>query len=158
MQAQRFRRDLYYRLAALRIALPTLQERPQDVPVLLEHFFQQLGQRPSPLDAEAIERLCAYDWPGNVRELRNLVDRLRIHWPLQAGALGVAQLQSWLPELQQALPIAAGTASALPVIATRPSPAVLQQWLDDHQGNREQLATHLGVSRTTLWRWLRVTG
>ncbi|WP_312327670.1 propionate catabolism operon regulatory protein PrpR [Stenotrophomonas sp.] len=158
VQAQRFRRDLYYRLAALRIALPTLQERPQDVPVLLEHFFQQLGQRASPLDAEATQRLCAYAWPGNVRELRNLVDRLRIHWPLQAGALGVAQLQSWLPELQQALPTAAGAGPALPAIATRPSPAVLQQWLDDHQGNREQLATHLGVSRTTLWRWLRVTG
>ncbi len=158
VQAQRFRRDLYYRLAALRIALPTLQERPQDVPVLLEHFFQQLGQRASPLDAEATQRLCAYAWPGNVRELRNLVDRLRIHWPLQAGALGGAQLRSWLPELQQALPTAADAAPALPVIATRPSPAVLQQWLDDHQGNREQLATRLGVSRTTLWRWLRVTG
>ncbi|OEZ01683.1 propionate catabolism operon regulatory protein PrpR [Stenotrophomonas sp. BIIR7] len=158
VQAQRFRRDLYYRLAALRIALPTLQERPQDVPVLLEHFFQQLGQRPSPLDEEATQRLCAYAWPGNVRELRNLVDRLRIHWPLQAGALGVAQLQTWLPELQQALPAAAGAASALPAIATRPSPTVLQQWLDDHQGNREQLAARLGVSRTTLWRWLRVTG
>lgn len=158
VEAQRFRRDLYYRLAALRIELPTLRERPQDVPMLLEHFFQQLGQRPSPLDAAATERLCGYAWPGNVRELRNLVDRLRIHWRIDQGALGLAQLQSWLPEL---LPATGG--AVVPDSATlhagpapaRPSPATLQQWLIEHQGNREQLAAQLGVSRTTLWRWLR---
>jgi propionate catabolism operon transcriptional regulator len=56
VESQRFRRDLYYRLAALRIALPTLQARQQDVPQLLTHFFQQLGQRPSPLDAAATQQ------------------------------------------------------------------------------------------------------
>jgi len=158
VETQRFRRDLYYRLAALRIALPSLQERPQDVPMLLEHFFQQLGQRPSPLDSIATDRLCAYAWPGNVRELRNLVDRLRIHWPTQAGALGLTQLQQWLPELHAPVQAAAGTSGVPAPVAARPSPATLQQWLDEHQGNREQLAARLGVSRTTLWRWLRVTG
>ncbi|MGY8564380.1 propionate catabolism operon regulatory protein PrpR [Paracidovorax citrulli] len=158
VETQRFRRDLYYRLAALRIALPSLQERPQDVPMLLEHFFQQLGQRPSPLDAIATDRLCAYAWPGNVRELRNLVDRLRIHWPTQAGALGLTQLQQWLPELHAPVQAAAGTSGVPAPVAARPSPATLQQWLDEHQGKREQLAARLGVSRTTLWRWLRVTG
>lgn len=155
VDAKRFRRDLYYRLAALRIALPELRERPQDVPVLLEHFFQQLGQRASPLDAGATARLSAYAWPGNVRELRNLVDRLRIHWPRERGVLGMAQLQQWLPELLPQAPAASG-ATPLPAAAVaRPSPEMLQLWLAEHHGNREQLATQLGVSRTTLWRWLR---
>jgi propionate catabolism operon transcriptional regulator len=93
-----------------------------------------------------------------VRELRNLVDRLRIHWRIDQGALGLAQLHSWLPEL---LPATGGavvadsaTLHAGPAPA-RPSPATLHQWLIEHQGNREQLAAQLGVSRTTLWRWLR---
>ncbi len=158
VDAQRFRRDLYYRLATLRIALPALREHPQDVPLLLEHFFQQLGQRASPLDAVATEQLARYAWPGNVRELRNLVDRLRIHWPRDGGALGLPQLQTWLPELQQAPSAGAGAPPAITAVAARPSAQTLQQWLGDHQGNREQLAARLGVSRTTLWRWLRTPG
>jgi propionate catabolism operon transcriptional regulator len=158
VEAQRFRRDLYYRLAALRIALPTLHERREDVPLLLEHFFNVLGGMPSPLAATALQRLCEYPWPGNVRELRNLVDRLRIHWRADQGVLGLAQLQSWLPELlpSTAAAVAAdGAALQAGPAPARPSPAILQQWLMEHHGNREQLAARLGVSRTTLWRWLR---
>ncbi|MEG2803459.1 propionate catabolism operon regulatory protein PrpR [Stenotrophomonas sp.] len=155
--AQRFRRDLYYRLAALRIALPTLQERADDIPALVAHFFTQLSGQPSPLAADALQRLCEYAWPGNVRELRNLVDRLRIHWPTPATPLTLSQMLPWLPELQ------AGPATlalrALPPAtvgaAQRPDTATLRQVLADCGGNREQACLQLGVSRTTLWRWLR---
>ena len=75
-----FRADLYYRLAALRIHLPPLAQRPEDVEPLAEHFFRTLAGQDNPLDAEARELLRRHAWPGNVRELRNLVDRLRIHW------------------------------------------------------------------------------
>jgi propionate catabolism operon transcriptional regulator len=159
VESQRFRRDLYYRLAALRIALPTLQARQQDVPQLLTHFFQQLGQRPSPLDAEATQRLCGYAWPGNVRELRNLVDRLRIHWPRDAGPLPLPQLLHWMPELEAIpaaqLPMQGTAAAAIAGSPPRPDSDALRQLLADCNGNREQLCARLGISRTTLWRWLR---
>ena len=154
VEAGRFRRDLYYRLAALRIGLPALRDHPQDVPVLLDHFFAQLAQRPSPLDATAREHLCAHAWPGNVRELRNLVDRLRIHWPPSAGPLSLPHLLEWAPELRDTPTRRWG--EALPGASLRrPSAQVLRQMLDECAGNREALATRLGVSRTTLWRWLR---
>lgn len=159
VEAGRFRRDLYYRLAALRIALPSLREHAEDVPALVEHFFRQLGHRGSPLDTTALDVLSAYSWPGNVRELRNLVDRLRVHWPVGAGTLGLPQLLEWAPELQ---PAGSGIPSAqrpvrsnTPIPGYRPDPHVLSEVLGACGGNREQAAARLGVSRTTLWRWLR---
>jgi len=160
VDAQRFRRDLYYRLAALRIALPTLHDRREDVPLLVNHFFRQLAGKDSPLSPEALARLRDYAWPGNVRELRNMVDRLRIHWQQQPGALLLPQMLQWLPELHavqrpRVLP-GAGAPTALSAASpARPDAAALQQLLTDCGGNREQACAQLGVSRTTLWRWLR---
>ncbi|MGE8250147.1 MAG: helix-turn-helix domain-containing protein, partial [Stenotrophomonas bentonitica] len=98
----------------------------------------------------------------NVRELRNMVDRLRIHWPHGRGELALAQMQAWLPELASSPVAARAVADAAPDgppqrAATRPGNDTLQQLLDAHGGNREQVAQALGVSRTTLWRWLRST-
>ena len=156
VDAQRFRRDLYYRLAALRIDLPTLHEHRQDIPLLVAHFFRLLGTMDSPLSTEALQRLCDYAWPGNVRELRNLVDRLRIHWPGGQGALSLAQMLAWLPELHGQPRPSGATGTALPAaVSARPAAADLQQLLADCGGNREQAAAQLGISRTTLWRWLR---
>ncbi|WP_282262375.1 propionate catabolism operon regulatory protein PrpR [Stenotrophomonas sp. PS02301] len=160
VDTQRFRRDLYYRLAALRIALPTLHERREDVPVLVSHFFRQLAGMDAPLSAEAMARLRDYAWPGNVRELRNMVDRLRIHWQQQPGTLSLPQMLKWLPELHavqrpRVLPGAGAPAALTAASPARPDAAALQQLLADCGGNREQACAQLGVSRTTLWRWLR---
>ncbi|MFI8571591.1 propionate catabolism operon regulatory protein PrpR [Stenotrophomonas bentonitica] len=160
VEAQRFRRDLYYRLAALRIALPTLHERREDVPLLVSHFFRQLAGTDAPLSAEALARLRDYPWPGNVRELRNMVDRLRIHWQQQPGELSLPQMLHWLPELHAVHTVPASRATTPPgaltaATAARPDADALQQLLADCGGNREQACAQLGVSRTTLWRWLR---
>ena len=160
VDTQRFRRDLYYRLAALRIALPTLRDRRADVPLLVSHFFRQLADTDSPLSPEALARLRDYAWPGNVRELRNMVDRLRIHWQQQPGALTLPQMLQWLPELHAAQrPLAVpggGIPAALTAASTaRPDATALRRLLADCGGNREQACALLGVSRTTLWRWLR---
>ncbi len=74
-----FREDLYYRLNVVPIRLPSLRERSEDIPELVQHFLaegEKLGLPRKTLNADAIEALKAYDWPGNVRELENLVRRL----------------------------------------------------------------------------------
>lgn len=79
--AGRFREDLFYRLNVVPVLVPPLRERRDDIPVLIQHFLDQLARNggPSrPMDLAAAEQLAALDWPGNVRELRNTVERLQI--------------------------------------------------------------------------------
>ena len=80
-----FRQDLYFRLNVVRVQLPPLRERKEDIPLLTEHFVQEfgarLGRQIEGFSDEATERLLNYDWPGNVRELMNLVERIFIDLP-----------------------------------------------------------------------------
>jgi len=79
---KRFREDLYYRLNVVPILVPPLRQRTGDIPLLLDHFVQQLNERRgsflSGCSPEALSLLSAYQWPGNVRELGNLVERIAI--------------------------------------------------------------------------------
>jgi PAS domain S-box-containing protein len=78
-KAGRFREDLYYRLSVFPIELPPLRDRPEDIPVLAEHFLRQSAERigmPEPRPTrEQLKELESYEWPGNVRELQNVVER-----------------------------------------------------------------------------------
>ena len=81
VRAGKFREDLHYRLNVINVALPPLRERKEDIPLLIEHFFQQFrppGQTPKVVSEEALAFLRDYPWPGNVRELANTVERLVI--------------------------------------------------------------------------------
>jgi propionate catabolism operon transcriptional regulator len=157
----RFRADLFYRLAVLRLTLPPLRERRADIPQLaewsLKNAMAALSARPHPnLAAETAAcapLLAAYAWPGNVRELRNLMERLALFLaaePLQA--LTPAFLLAVAPELGQAAP-ALPSSPALPVFAA-PQESVVDV-LARFGGQREAAARHLGISRTTLWRRLK---
>ncbi|WP_313703597.1 propionate catabolism operon regulatory protein PrpR [Massilia sp.] len=166
----RFRADLFYRLAVLRLALPPLRARLLDIAPLAEWSLKQslaaLGARPHPnLHAELAA--CApllerYAWPGNVRELRNLMERLALFLaaePLQA--LSPAFLLSVAPELGQAAsqptsqptsqPASGLVAGAMAAPALETAAEVVARF----GGSREAAARHLGISRTTLWRRLR---
>ena len=72
-----FRQDLYYRLEVVRLRIPPLRERPEDVPALIEHFRRSVrpGAEMPPLSDEVLQHFCNHPWPGNVRELRNAVER-----------------------------------------------------------------------------------
>src|SRR5450830_485781 len=160
----RFRADLFYRLAVLRLTLAPLRERPEDLIVLAEWCLKKalaaLGARPHPnLHAEIVAcapLLSAYAWPGNVREVRNLMERLALFLaaePLQA--LSPAFILSVTPEFAPR----ASPATALPA----PAAAVAQQREEESAsavlarfgGRRDAAAHYLGISRTTLWRRLR---
>jgi propionate catabolism operon transcriptional regulator len=152
----RFRADLFYRLAVLRIALPPLRARVADIAPLaewsLKNALAAIGARGHPnLHAEILA--CApllerYQWPGNVRELRNLTERLALFLaaePLQAltpnFVLGVA------PELDRHV--------AMPIATTATAPENVAAVLARFGGRRDEAARFLGISRTTLWRKLR---
>jgi propionate catabolism operon transcriptional regulator len=155
-----FRADLFYRLSVLRLKLPALRERADDLAALaewcLKNALAALGVRPGAnLHAEVAAcapLLSTYAWPGNVRELRNLMERAALFLaaqPLQALSPGF--LTSIATELATA--VVSGTpAAAMPVGET------LAQTLEHFNGNREAAAKHLGISRTTLWRKLREAG
>jgi transcriptional regulator with GAF, ATPase, and Fis domain len=78
VRAGKFRQDLYYRLAVLKITMPTLRERREDIPLLVRHFVQKHAKhckvKVRPVSREALACLVNYDWPGNVRELENAIE------------------------------------------------------------------------------------
>lgn len=154
----RFRADLFYRLAVLRLSVPPLRQRQDDIISLaewtLKNALTALGARPHPnLHAEMLgcaALLRGHDWPGNVRQLRNVMERLALfmaNQPLQALSpgfvLGVA------PELAQR------SALQLAVAPVRTPAESVTQTLRRFQGRRDAAADYLGISRTTLWRKLR---
>ena len=75
VEAGQFREDLYYRLAVIKMRLPALRQRPEDVPLLVEHFLATAGASDVQVGWETMKRLQQHPWPGNVRELKNYVDR-----------------------------------------------------------------------------------
>ena len=163
-----FRRDLFYRLNVLRLQLPSLRERGSDIALLARHFLRD-ALRGGELDwsEPALRMLRAHDWPGNVRELRNLVDRVAVFSESIAGPVDLALLRRCAPELFYDAPArhATTTTQAAPRdVATRtrrrvaPDEAELRRTLDRAGEDRQLAARLLGVSRTTLWRWLRDAG
>jgi propionate catabolism operon transcriptional regulator len=159
----RFRADLYYRLSVLRLALPTLRERPEDIVPLAVWCFKNalaaLGVRPHE-NLHAEMQACApllegYAWPGNVRELRNVMERAALFLaaePLQA--LTPAFMLGVAPELASA----ASSSDDKPLILTVVPAEALHVTMARFDGNRAAVAKHLGISRTTLWRKIRAEG
>ncbi|WDZ97634.1 propionate catabolism operon regulatory protein PrpR [Herbaspirillum sp. WKF16] len=164
----RFRADLYYRLGVLRLRLPALRERREDIAPLaewhLKHALAALDARPHANLRAEIARCAAvledYAWPGNVRELRNVMERLALLLaaePLQA--LTPALIRHLAPELDRqavapALPLTRDAAAENPAAEVEDIHVALQRF----RGNRAAAARHLGISRTTLWRKLKEDG
>ncbi len=154
----RFRRDLYYRLDVLRIHLPRLADHAEDLPVLIDAMMAPARRAGHPwrLDAAVLAQLAAYSWPGNVRELRNLVERLLAHAEedAQGHVIGLPALHRRAPELLAVAPLPEPVQSGAAITGARPSQAELLRVLKLAHGRRKVAAEMLGVSRTTLWRWL----
>jgi DNA-binding NtrC family response regulator len=155
-----FREDLFYRLNVIPVQLPPLRERKEDIPLLVQHFLQKLGQellppKPGPLSVsqEGMRRLMSYLWPGNIRQLENTLER--------AVALSGARTQielSDLPHEVQAASEAVGPAPFLlpdegcdfdEFITTVEHDLILRS-LEKTRGNKGQAAKLLNLKRTTL--------
>ena len=158
-----FRRDLYYRLAVLRIETPPLRERAEDVAALAAALMARrrggTGLRPAAASAALaalLELAEGYAWPGNVRELENFVERLvACHGRLApAGRLDRARLLELFPECAQARPAPARQRllKGARIAAERQR---VHEVLRSVQGDAKRACEILGISRSTLWRRLR---
>ena len=149
----RFREDLFYRLNVVPVELPALRERPEDIPLLIDHFLELCARRNKRpvkrIESEAVERLQAYGWPGNIRELENIVERMVIFSP--KGHLGVADIpREILEEREGKAPEEMGTGSfqvARTVFERRFLCAALRR----HRGVITQVAEAVGMSRKNLY-------
>jgi DNA-binding NtrC family response regulator len=138
--AGRFRADLYFRINVMKIVLPPLKDRGEDIQELTTLFMrklsQQLGMPPVAITDEVRAALARYDWPGNVRELRNMVERTLIlgRFPEELGregATGNAAESGTLAEMERRHILAA---------------------VQECGGNRDEAARRLGISRKTIDR------
>ena len=154
-----FRHDLYHRLNVVRIALPPLRDRREDIPLLVQHFVEEFARRYGRtvrgFDAESMRRLMDYHWPGNVRELRNVVER---HVALADGPeLRLEGLEP-APEPPGHAPGEGGAIDAdLPTLAELERRYILKV-LERFGGSRERAAAALGINKSTLWRRLQRYG
>jgi DNA-binding NtrC family response regulator len=168
VQRGRFREDLYYRIAVIEIHMPSLRERTEDIPLLVEHFLRTNaygGRQRLHMTSEAMHCLVRYQWPGNIRELRNLIERLSV----------LADSQVLTPD---SLPPAIVKAASEPTEAARmPGPTAgapserpgdltldelerhhILKTLDRHRWNKKRVAGILGIDTKTLYNKLRRYG
>ena len=147
----KFREDLYYRLNVIRIELPPLRERREDIPALAGFFVEKLnremGRKIKGLDAEALARLRAYDFPGNIRELENRIERAYI---LCSSDL-IAPRDLGDPFTAASRPPKQGT-------LRDQERELIERTLAKTGGNRTRAALELGISRRTLLNKLKGAG
>jgi two-component system response regulator HydG len=140
-----FRRDLFYRLNVVRLDLPPLRERREDIPLLIRHVIARLNarddRRVGPPDAELLGCLMAHDWPGNVRELCNLVEAVFIDPP--DGPIALEHLPPAFKDMFLRYRTAEGSERDRLICA-----------LEQTQWNKAQAARRLNWSRMTLYRKL----
>ncbi len=155
-----FREDLFYRLDVLTIKLPTLDERPQDIPLLADFLIRSYARKHARgdmrLTPDARELLCRTPWPGNVRQLGNICARAVVLTEKQD--IDVADLKPLISTLSR--PGAAAPekpAEAPAAIPPGGTPIPVREALEKTRYNRTEAAKLLGISRTTLWKILRAT-
>ncbi|HXH28626.1 MAG TPA: sigma-54 dependent transcriptional regulator [Candidatus Polarisedimenticolia bacterium] len=150
----RFRKDLYYRLNVIRIDLPPLRERLEDLPILAEEILRHLalgrGQEPRRLSEEALQRLKGHDWPGNVRELRNTLESATIFHEgavIPAAAIRIESGRRPEPE-SSARRIAAAARQG--VTLSELEEIYIREVLRRTGNRRSEAARILGINRKTL--------
>ena len=154
-----FRQDLYYRLSAFPVKVPSLRERKDDIVALAEHFLSRLpeGDRHIPLSTEVIEALMAYDYPGNVRELRNIMERANIlacdETLRPVHLVFEDRLQADVEPVDSEAPPPVG--HTLVTRRGRLNAERIMSALKQCNGHRASAARMLGVSERTLYRHMQ---
>ncbi|MDY7033381.1 MAG: sigma 54-interacting transcriptional regulator [Thermodesulfobacteriota bacterium] len=152
----RFRQDLYYRLNVIKLELPALRERPEDIPLLVDHFigkFNQKNQRGiKRLSSDALDVLLQYEYPGNVRELENILEHAYIF--CKGDTILKANLPSYIMGIQGELERIDEGSNLIHRVETDTILSTLRR----HNWNKIKTADELGIHRSTLWRKLKRMG
>ena len=162
IEAGTFRSDLYHRLKVVTIRLPSLRERSQDIPMLIDYFLKQFaarhGKRIRGMSAAARHRLLTFEWPGNVRQLRNVVESMVV--VDYDGLLDIDDLPEELAGLPE--PSAEPSDCSLVGLVGRTLEEVeklfIAETLRVSGGNRELAASKLGIGERTLYRKIKEYG
>lgn len=171
VRAGKFREDLFYRLDVIRMNVPPLRERPEDVLYLFGHFTKRLAKQyglDTPTYAESfLNALCDFDWPGNVRQLENLSERLVLARPQRVlTAQDFATLRSSTPGDEPPNPLPSSDngvtvdpsqtlAANLESIVQQREYEYLQAVLQENKGKIAESAAQAGISRRTLLRKMK---
>ncbi|GAB4351758.1 MAG: sigma 54-interacting transcriptional regulator OrpR [Candidatus Abyssubacteria bacterium] len=158
VQRKRFRSDLYFRLNVVRIQLPPLAERREDIPLLVNHFIERFnalqGRRIARCSERVMAALMGYSFPGNVRELENAIEHAFV---ICIG--DTIQLED-LPS--HIVATVTDSSAKTPKARMRPldnaEAETIRSTLSKHFGNRNRTAAELGISRNTLWRKMKRYG
>ncbi len=157
VRRRRFRQDLYFRLNVVRIDLPPLADRREDIPLLVRHFIERFnalqGRRIRRLTESAMAALMAYDYPGNVRELENAIEH---GFVVCAG--DVIQLEDLPAHIVEAAHARLRPVPKKNLPLKLAEAETIRQALARHGGHRRKTAAALGISRNTLWRKMKRYG
>jgi PAS domain S-box-containing protein len=150
VRKEKFRQDLYYRVNVVRVHLPPLRERREDIPLLVDHFVDRLnhlrGSDVAGVSAAVMARFMAHDWPGNVREVENAIEHAFI-----LCREGLIQPTCLPDHLQPDEPDAPPPGSTLAEIEARH----IYEALKRNEWKRLATAKELGIDKTTLWRKIK---
>jgi two-component system response regulator HydG len=154
----KFRQDLYFRLNVVKIHLPALRERREDIPLLTRFFLDEIcrqnGFEPREIDPSLLEAFTHYDWPGNVRELKNTLESLVV-----LSGKHIISAED-LPEkfFQESTVADDSDGESSELNLTNLSKQTIMKALEACRGNRTEAAKQLGISRRTLHRRLNEFG
>ncbi len=161
-----FREDLFHRLSVVPVTVPPITERREDVPILVDHFMDQLssatGRPRRSVNEEATAALQAYDWPGNVRQLKNMVERLIILADADCKEITAAMLPKEISSQSAEILGADGHASIMSIPLRQARAAFEREYLKVQitrfSGNISRTATFVGMERSALHRKLKTLG
>ena len=150
----RFRQDLFYRINIVRLRLPSLRERTEDIPLLIARFIEKMnglrGKAVTGIDGEALSWLMRYEYPGNIRQLENIIEHAFIL--CSEGEIGTRHLPGYLAV--NGAPIVAPSSSIHDIRQSTEEEAILKA-LQRNGYNRLATARELGMHKTTLFRKLK---
>jgi len=157
VSAGKFRNDLYYRLAVVRLFTPSLRDRREDIPELVEHLMKSIGTGDDKIPGAAMDFMVRYDWPGNVRELRNALHRLSVLGKLDVDDLGTSSASDSRQDIV-ADPEKLRYRDAKEVAIKAFETAYLKKVLELAEGNLSKAARVAGMDRKYLRELLRRHG